>query len=366
MSAESADLLRIAAAVSDGQAVDWDLESRRTGADVRSVTGLRDIERIVQACRSAASDDQIDEATQTLGDPRVGTRLDVEGPSAERWGPLQRLRPIGRGAFGTVYRAWDSRLEREVALKLFRVSPSRGTPTVEEGRLLARVRHANVVTVYGAEEHDGWIGIWMELIDGRSLDSVLTDHGPFAPRETALIGIELCHALAAVHRAGLVHGDVKAQNVMRETGGRIVLTDFGAGREGSAETASATLSGTPLYMAPELLTGGHPSAATDLYALGVLLFYLLSGEHPVTAQNLLELRSAHERGERKRLRDVRPDVSPAIARVVERAINPDPAARYSTAGAFEEALAEAMSEKAASVDRGVRRLFGVARVSRCI
>ena len=136
---------------------------------------------------------------------------------------------MGAGAFGAVYRATDQKLQREVALKLL---PSPDPDRVlKEARLLARVRHPNVVAVYGADYLENRVGIWMELVKGHTLEELLRTHGLFGAREAALVGLDLCRALAAVHRAGLMHGDVKAHNVMREEGGRTVLMDFGTGKD---------------------------------------------------------------------------------------------------------------------------------------
>ena len=102
---------------------------------------------------------------------------------------------------------------------------------MNEARRLARLRHEHVVQVYGAEEHDGRVGLWTELVRGESLEEIVQRSGPLGAREAALVGLDVCAALAAVHGAGLLHRDVKAQNVMREGGGRIVLMDFGTGED---------------------------------------------------------------------------------------------------------------------------------------
>src|SRR5439155_25004873 len=102
---------------------------------------------------------------------------------------------------------------------------------LKEARHLARVRHPNVVSVYGADLADGWVGVWMELIKGRSLAELLESQGLFSAREATVVGMDLCRALAAVHAAGQMHGDMKAHNVMREDGGRTVLMDFGTGKD---------------------------------------------------------------------------------------------------------------------------------------
>jgi len=172
-------------------------------------------------------------------------------PSTKTWGHLRVLEPIGNGAFGQVYRAWDTRLDREVALKLFPANSdagdARASSIIHEGRLLARVRHPNIVTIYGAERIGDTIGLWMERVDGETVEQRLSRQSPLEPSVAIEIGIQICHAVAAVHKAGLLHRDIKAQNVMLAVDGRAVLMDFGTGRELVGASASATsLAGTPL------------------------------------------------------------------------------------------------------------------------
>ena len=265
------------------------------------------------------------------------------GLPERRWGGLILLEEIGRGSFGSVFRAHDPQLDREVALKLLRRSPvdeALASTLLHEGRTLARVRHPNVVTVYGAGEHDGQVGLWMELVQGVTLERMLAVHGPFSAGEAGLIGQDLCRALAAVHRAGLIHGDVKTQNVMREQGGRLVLMDFGAGRARSSPSAVRSgIIGTLPYLAPELLEGGEGTVRSDIYSLGVLLYHLVTNDLPVNAGTVAGLREAHARGEAARVQDLRPDLQETFVRVVERAIERDPARRFASAGEMEAALA---------------------------
>ncbi len=135
-----------------------------------------------------------------------------------------------------------------------------------------------------------------------------------------------------------MHRDVKAQNVLRESGGRIVLMDFGTGEERTPAGGTARLVGTPLYLAPEILNGQPASVASDIYSVGVLLFYLVTSEFPTPAATMEQLREAHRRGQLRRLRDVRPDLPAAFISVVDRALDRDPAARYQSAGELEVAL----------------------------
>jgi eukaryotic-like serine/threonine-protein kinase len=319
---------RLAQAVSDGDAVDWAVaESHAPLAERRLVRELRVVSEIANLHRTFREDRL--ERTTELASQRV-------------WAHLTLQETIGTGAYGTVYRAWDPQLDREVALKLISElnQADHAKAVVDEGRLLARVRHRGVVTVYGAARADGYAGLWMELVEGRTLEEILQQQGRFSAREAALIGVEVCEALAAVHGAGLLHRDVKAQNVMRDRNGRIVLMDFGTGRARLLpdDTPVADLAGTPLYMAPELFRGERASVQSDVYSMGVLLYRLVSGSFPVVARSLAQVRDGHLQGHVRRLRDQRSDLPAPFVHIVERALSPDPAMRHESAGALELAL----------------------------
>src|SRR5690606_28085255 len=147
----------------------------------------------------------------------------------------------------------------------------------------ARVRHPNVLSVYGAAVHDGRAGLWCEWIDGENLAERVARDGPFGVDETIVTGIALCRALAAVHAAGLLHGDVKPENVLRERGGRIVLVDLGAGGEPAQVNAGLRSHATRAWLAPEVLDGALRTPQHDLYALGGVLQFLLDGRRPTEA-----------------------------------------------------------------------------------
>lgn len=279
-------------------------------------------------------------AETTQAQPPAGSQGAADGPpiaTIGTWGGMRLIQELGRGSFGRVYRAWDDTLAREVALKIIPLpgaDPHLARLYLREGQMLARVRHHNVVTVHGALHQGDEIGIWMEFVRGRRLADIVTDEGPLGAEEAALVGISLCHALAAVHRAGLLHRDLKAPNVMREEGGRIVLMDFGAGRDTAITPATGDYSGTPLYMAPEILAGREASPASDVYSLGVLLYFLVSGRYPVEGRTAADLAVAHGMARRVRLSDRRPDLPDHFTRVVERASQPLVSARYASAGAL--------------------------------
>jgi hypothetical protein len=181
----------------------------------------------------------------------------------------------------------------------------------------------------------------MELIEGQSLAQILEEKGPMSAAEAAQVGIELCRALAAVHGAGLVHRDVKTANVLRERGGRIVLTDFGLGVLLGADQprrGAGALAGSPLFMAPEQVSGGGLDPRTDLYALGVVLYNLSSGKFPVKTSNLDALLERIESGSLLPLRDARAEIPEDFAQAVMKACARDPAARFQSAGEMERAL----------------------------
>jgi serine/threonine protein kinase/tetratricopeptide (TPR) repeat protein len=329
-------VLDLLAAVADGKPVPWDgIQTGDPVADGKSVRVLRTIAGVAEVHRTAGAES--DQAWQPA--------RPVRPEGVRRWGPLTLLEPLGQGAFADVYRAHDPNLDRDVALKLFRTDRIAGSERrarlLREARTLARVRNEHVVQVYGADEHDGRIGAWMELIRGRNLEEELGERGRLSGKEAASIGQEVCRAVAAVHGAGFIHGDIKAHNVMREEGGRVVLMDFGAGRSRRAVEDGA-ISGTPLYLAPEVLNGHPPGVDTDVYSLGVLLYHLVTTTYPVNAASLEELRWAHAAGTRTRLADIRPDLDSGFVRVVERSIAVNPADRFQSAGEMEAALAQAL------------------------
>jgi hypothetical protein len=300
-----------------------------------------------------------DESTVAIGEPAA-----LPPAAAETWGRYRLVEKVGQGSFGSVYRAWDSELEREVAVKILhpRVANSQlKSRLLREGRALARVRHPNVVSVLGVESHGDRVGLCMEFVRGETLAAVLGRRGTFNAREAAVVAEDVCRALAAVHRAGFVHRDVKAGNVIREEDGRIVLMDFGTGQElASLEKAGhVDIAGTPAYMAPEVLMGEPASAQSDVYSVGVLLYHLVTAEYPVEGRTLDELFEAHQQGRRRLLSERRPNLPVSFIQVTARALAPEPEQRYATAGALLEALGN-ISGVAQPRTVAQRILFGAA------
>lgn len=317
---------RVVRAISEGRPVEWEAELESRPEESEELAALRLIDQVARANRAAAAPPP---------DPP---------PDLVTWGGLEIRGRIAAGAYGEVFRAFDPGLRREVALKLW---PATDQPNVieqilEEARALARVNHPNVLAVYGADVHDGRAGMWTELVEGITLEQLLEHSGPCTWREAALYGIEICRALAAVHALGLVHRDIKAANVQRERGGRVVLMDFGS-VAGSRPGATAGVQGTPLAMAPEVLRGEPATAASDVYSLGVLLYRQITARYPLQAESLETLRARIEAGPLPSLREARADAPLAFARAVDRALERDPLARLASASELERLLAESLA-----------------------
>jgi tetratricopeptide (TPR) repeat protein len=264
-------------------------------------------------------------------------------PAHASWGEFRLLERVGQGGFGEVYRAWDPRLEREVALKLLLPGSVSGDEEyralLREARALASLQHPNIVHVYGIDRHDGRVGFWTDFVRGKTLSALIRGQGPFGCREAALIGLDVARALSAVHRTGILHRDIKPENVMREEGGRILLMDFGLS---TLPQRMGNISGSPNYMAPELFQGSAATVASDIYAMGVLLYYLVTADYPVKLSKRPFAEAVAAIGERTPLIDLRPDLPESFLRTVNVATEIDPAKRFGSAGQLATALAESL------------------------
>ena len=313
---------RIAEAIADERPIDWSPAERALGSDARELDNLRLLDDVARAFRSVGE--------------QAG-RASTPEPLFH-WGPLEVTARLGEGHTGEVFRAFDPTLQRDVALKLRAQRDPRTDPAnaqlLAEARQLACIRHRNVLAIYGAAVHAGRAGIWSELIDGRTLKQIVAADGPFAVEEALRIGLDVCRALGVVHAVGLVHGDVKAENVMRERGGRIVLMDFGASGRCDELAARTTVRGTRNYLAPEILAGATPDVRSDLYALAVLLYFLLSGAYP-----------RGDEGRLVALAQRRPDLPEPLCAQLDALLAAEPAARPQDAAAFAQALLSQLPER---------------------
>lgn len=274
----------------------------------------------------------------------------VPGVSPVSWGSLAILERAGEDHFGEIFRALDPALAREVRLRL-RPADAPGDDVrearfLDEAKRLVGVRHPNVLPVHGADRHDGRLGMWADPASGETLEDILLRDGPLPASEVRRVGLDLCHALTAFHAVGIIHREVRTSCVAREAGGRIVLLDSGSlgdlPRCGDEYTDAGIADGLALTLAPEQLLGQGVNLSTDVYGLGVLLYRLVSGRYPVEAESLLELAELHNRRLFEPLRDRRPALPLDFVRVIEKAIDPEPAQRYPNAVAMARALSSTL------------------------
>jgi hypothetical protein len=245
---------------------------------------------------------------------------------------------LGEGGFATVYRAFDPALGREVALKALHphlaANPGIRRRFLDEARALARLRHPHIVTVHDVGEADGRPFFTMELIEGSTLAELAPGQALPLSRVVTLI-TSLASALDELHRAGLVHRDVKATNAMVDRGGRVVLMDLGVARalDGTQHTQTGAVLGTLESMAPEQVRGQPVGPPADIYALGILAYQLLAGRPPFQGDTAYLLH-AHAYDPPPPLAQARPGLPASLCAAVEAALAKDPARRPASAGQF--------------------------------
>ncbi len=255
---------------------------------------------------------------------------------------------IGRGGMGVVYRAYDLRLKRPVALKLVTPSLARDERFRErfarESELVMSLEHPNVVPIYDAGDVDGSVYLAMRLVDGIDLRSLLRLEGALEPKRAIAICAQVAAALDAAHRRGLVHGDVKPSNVLLDGSEHVYLADFGLTRrlDDGGVAVEETSVGTPAYLAPEQLEGGPVAASTDVYSLGCVLYECLTGGAVFPRSSRLAVAWAHLEEEAPEPSSRRPELPKAIDAVLGRALAKEPDQRYPSCEALVAAAAEAL------------------------
>ena len=261
---------------------------------------------------------------------------------------------VGHGGMSSVYKAKDSLLERHVALKILHEQYSTDEDFVErfkrEARSVAQLQHPNIVTVIDRGEEDGRQFIVFEYIDGENLKEHVVRKGRLEVRDALEIALEVARGLAFAHEQGLIHRDVKPQNVLLNGDGRAKVTDFGIARtvEVDGMTQTGTVLGTSNYIAPEQASGQRVDVHSDVYALGVVLYELLAGEVPFPGESFIAVAMKHMHEPAPNLLDVRGDVPLRVAAAVDRALEKDPEQRFPTMDAFAAELEACLAE----LDRG--------------
>ncbi len=266
-----------------------------------------------------------------------------------RLGPYEILAPLGAGGMGEVYRAKDSRLGREAAIKVLPEEMARDTERLarfeREARALAALNHPGIVTIYAVEQSGETLYLAMELVEGKSLDAAM-EAGAFSLARFFEIAVPLAEALSAAHERGIVHRDLKPANVMITREGKVKVLDFGLARLDAPSsdpnvtgvptasivelTGEGQIFGTVAYMSPEQARGGKVDARSDVFSLGIVLYQMLAGARPFHGESAIELLTSILRDRPASITDLRTDVPPHLARILRRCLEKDPLDRYQT------------------------------------
>ena len=279
-------------------------------------------------------------SASTYGASRAG--LQYDDASLETGmvvaGRYEILETLGKGGMGSVYKARDQELNRLVALKVIRPELARNAAIVDrfkqELRLSHLVTHKNVIRMYDLGEDTGMRFITMEFVEGRDLRSIIEQHGKLPPAEAVGILQQICRALEAAHAVGILHRDLKPQNIMQDAHGRIVVMDFGLARtiEGDGMTQSGAMVGTMEYMSPEQALGKDLDQRSDIFALGLICYEMLTGDMPFRAESALAslIKRTQERAAAVTVHD--PNIPGALAGIVSKCLERDVTQRYANIG----------------------------------
>src|ERR1017187_10622762 len=249
-------------------------------------------------------------------------------------GRYEILGVLGQGGMGAVYKARDRELDRLIALKVIRPELATDPAILQRFKqelILARnITHKNVVRIYDLGEADGIRFISMEYVDGEDLRTMLRRHGKLSSQEAIAVVEQVCRALDCAHSEGVIHRDLKPQNIMRDKNGRIVVMDFGLARSlgDSGLTQTGALVGTLEYMSPEQAMGSTLDQRSDIFSVGLIFFELLTGKAPFQADTAIASLMKRTREEARPASDVDASVPKSLSAIVARCLEREPANRY--------------------------------------
>ncbi len=289
---------------------------------------------------------------------RVRRRVQINVPLLQTGEVLaaryEILQLLGEGGMGAVYKARDRELDRFVALKLIRpelaANPSIVARFKQELLLSQQVTHKNVVRIYDLGDSDGIKFITMEFVEGQDLRELIFEKKKFAPDDAVQIVQQVCRALDAAHSVAVIHRDLKPQNVMRDKTGRILVMDFGMARtvEGDGMTQTGALVGTMEYMSPEQALGKDLDQRSDLFAVGLILYELLTGEMPFKAESALASLIKRNQERAMPVSDHDGTIPRALSNIVSKCLERDPALRYQSASEMLRDLEDWRGNRAAA------------------
>ncbi|MFN2215481.1 MAG: serine/threonine-protein kinase [Anaerolineales bacterium] len=250
----------------------------------------------------------------------------------------QLIEERGKGGMAFVYRARDLMLERDVAIKILREDYSNDIAFQErfrqEAKAAANLSHPNIVTVHDFGIDQGKLFIVMEFVPGDDLKTIIRRKGRLSPKEAIPLIIQACAGIGYAHRAGLVHCDVKPQNLLVMPDNRLKVTDFGIARALASikpEEQVDVVWGSPQYFSPEQASGSAPSPASDVYSLGVVLYEMLAGTLPFNASSTTGFSQMHKESVPGDISKVVPGISPSLQQIIEKVLSKEPSMRYRTA-----------------------------------
>ena len=260
--------------------------------------------------------------------------------------------PIGSGGMGTVYEGYDQVLGRPVAIKSLHEQFSADTAVLErfkrEAKIAAPLSHRGIAQVYDFAVENGSSYIVMELLDGKDLHHLLAEQGALPPEQAIALVAEAADAVSHAHAAGVVHRDLKPGNIFLTTDGHVKVTDFGIAWSSAHAhmTGTKEMIGTPLYLSPQQVSGERATASSDIYALGCVLFQLVTGTPPYEGDTPVAIALAHRHQSVPSASSIAPQVSAGLDAVISKAMQKDPSARFATASEMAAALRGLMKEPA--------------------
>ncbi|HZT80887.1 MAG TPA: serine/threonine-protein kinase, partial [Gemmataceae bacterium] len=295
------------------------------------------------ACRRAVAQARSLMAEAAVALPAAAAPL----PLPERLEHFRILKLLGQGGMGAVYLAEDTRLGRQVALKTLKpelaANPQARERFLREARLAATIEHDHIVPIYHVGEANGVPFLAMPFLKGSSLEEMIRSARKWTPVQMVRLGVQIAEGLAAAHARGLIHRDIKPGNLWVEPtgGGRVKLLDFGLARASEGDiglTQSGTILGTPAYMAPEQARGEKVDARADLYSLGVVLYRLATGQLPLQGNDTMSMLMALASSQPRPVRELAPDLPPALAELIMRLLTKDRAQRPASAREVSQTL----------------------------
>ncbi len=329
---------------------------------------------------NSSTDRTLDYGSQPLIDhPEKDLSVNASGDAqwvdplrpGETVGQFEIIKRLGRGGMGTVYEAQDTENKRRVALKVL----SRPVDNAEarqrflrEGRLAASINHPNSVFVFGTHQVDRWSLISMELVNGGTLEQLIRKHGPMPPRRAVDAALQIIDGLDAAYSLGVLHRDIKPANCFLSTDGTIKIGDFGLSistetQPNSRITTEGIFLGTPAFSSPEQLRGDALDVRSDIYAFGVTLYYLLTGQTPFTADGMVKLLALVLESSPATPVSIRSEIPKELSRIVMRCLSKEPGDRFRNYTELRAGLAQFSSAVPEPASLGSRSIAGMIDVA---